>query len=147
MVWNLTKSSILLKSQDKMGNKVCLSVPYTSQQSWDVTEVEATLSFIYWTNCRAQNRKVIHREYFKPLISHCQLLRFTISIFSFQCLRCMLQGVDFCPESSAFVLTKSLFGASSHDHRWEGGSSVTKWLTGKKGGKKRENNLESLAEL
>lgn len=55
-----------------------------------------------------------------------------MSIFSFQCLWCMLQGVDFCPEFNAFLLTNSLFGASSHDHRWEGGSSVTEWLTGKK---------------
>lgn len=50
----------------------------------------------------------------------------------------MFQGVDFCLEFNAFVLTKSLFGASSHDHRWEGGSSVTQWLTGKIGGKREK---------
>lgn len=119
-----------------MGKKVCLSVPHTSQKSWEVIEI--SYSLLYWTNCRAQNRKVIHKACFKPVNSHCQLLRFNISIFSFQCLWCKLQGVDFCPEFNAFVLTKSLFEASSHDHRWEGGSSVTQWLTGKIGGKREK---------
>lgn len=63
---------------------------------------------------------------------YCKPVMVSVPCFSWKCLWCMLQGVDRCPEFNAFLLTNSLLGASSHDHRWEGATFVTKWLREKK---------------
>lgn len=62
---------------------------------------------------------------FKAVNSHCQLVMFNISrYFASRVDGACYKVLIF--EFNAFLLTNSLFGASSHDHRWEGGSSVTK---------------------